>query len=266
MFPCHPETILSREPLQWGRDFCRCAVSFLEDADTSPTYKLALCAWVRRDARLALAKMNREWQKLAGGALWVSQGFSACRLLILNYLTVNLPARVQDYAGEEGIDSLRAKMDFLQNLLEEMQADMEARPFPLTALRGALSCLERRGLDADTFTLAKKAPLSVYILPYTTGHGPGMYLRDLHAMLLFGCPSGARERETVVLHEMGHALLANLLRQGPGAAWGTGLPEPLKGAALALTAKSGSGLSLQEGKGAEGFCHNFVRTVQGEGP
>jgi hypothetical protein len=276
MIPSRPEQMLKREPLQWGRDFCEDLLEFLRDPEIPDLYKMAYCRHMRGDLLAARRSLQGKGTHLAGGAMVVAEGFTALRFLILNFLEICWPRAESGYDNGPFI-FLERKIEFLQDLLMEMETTLEADPPWPECIQKGLTLLREKGLSAHELPLQSpgRVPLSAFILPYGQQGSPACYLKDLHAILLFKSGNAGLARdirtqedvrvaaENIFLHELGHAFLARMLReQDPGFSPGSRglLARCLRKAAHRTVSRQG-GERETATRLAESFCHVFVSTI-----
>lgn len=267
MTPSHPEQLLKKEPLQWGRDFCEDMLAFLQDSEIPAHYKSGYCRHMGRDLLAAQRSMQGKRTPLAGGALVVTEGYTALRSLILHLVAVGMPRTEKVFHDSEML-FLQSKIKFLLTLLNDMRETLEKGIAWPSSIQRGLALMGEKGLAARELPLQLpgRVPLCVYILPYMQEGSPACYLKDIHGILLFKNGAGRTPQvagENIFLHELGHALFARLVRdQGQNLAGSNRwlLARCLRGAVGRLARDAGQERE-DAARLAENFCHVFVRTI-----
>ncbi len=270
MAPRRLQDLLLREPLQWGRDFCEEMLNFLPDPEITPAYKYAFCRQLKKELPALQGSLHRERSPLAGGALMLTEGYPALRLLLLQLLHVFLPGPETSSSGGMRLHRLREGIEFMKILLEDMRVSLETDPCWREAIAKGLMVIERKGLTGKTLCLQGRVPLSIFALPYRLQGPPACYLRDVHGVLLFKGGEGEPAEltgEKVFLHEVGHALFANMVR-GQGQDRESKISFLLQQCLMRAARRAASLPQGGQGEGqvspkllAENFCHTFVRVM-----
>ncbi len=265
MLLCHPEKILWQEPLQWGIDFCQSILEFLSEEDTPPSYKVRYCQGLHYEALLSFNSLQKERQAIEGNTVFLTRTHTAMRLFALHFLSNSLLCKNQNYPDELAIKNLFKKFSYLQNFLIEMEVNIEKTSFSIESYLHVFYCLKRKGFKSGILKIHGTVPLTIYTLPYENKTAPACYLRDLHAVLLFEASLKLEDMPLVLLHEIGHALFANMLRDLEEKS----TEERFKEQILSLLAikttkrtKVSKHFTSRLNVMSENFCHHFVKVAQ----